>query len=349
MPHFHTLKIKEIINETVNAVSILFEVPSDLKKTFAFTAGQYVTIRTTINTQVIRRAYSICASEKSGELKIAIKAIAEGVFSNHATRNLKAGDKLEVAPPEGNFTLETNASNLKNYLAFVAGSGITPVLSMLKTVLENEPKSTFTLVYGNKTVADTLFKNELDTLAKKFIARLNLKYVYSNETISGALEGRIDKSKTNYIVREKFNHLTFDEVFLCGPEEMIDTVSHTLTEDGFLKENIHNELFFSSVEKTAVSNNEGVSEITVLVDDEETTFTMDKKDTILAAALRNHVDAPYSCQGGVCSSCMAKVTEGHAVMSSNSILTDSEIEEGFILTCQAHPTTATIAIDYDDV
>ncbi|MFC2109093.1 2Fe-2S iron-sulfur cluster-binding protein [Bacteroidota bacterium] len=349
MPQFHTLKIKEIIKETFNAVSILFDVPEDLKKTYSFVAGQYVTIRTKINNETIRRAYSICSSENSGNLRIAVKAIEKGIFSNYAFSELSANDTLEVAPPEGNFKLETSKTNLKNYLGFAAGSGITPVLSMIKTVLENEPKSTFTLIYGNKSSEETIFKNELDTLAKKFIARLNVKYVLSQEKVEGTRFGRIDKTATNYIVREKFNHLSFDEVYLCGPEEMIKTVSTTLTEDGFLKENINYELFVSSADTKEVTNNEGLSEITVLVDDEETTFTMDKKDTILAASLRHNLDAPYSCQGGVCSSCMCKVTIGKAVMTSNSILSESEIEEGLVLACQAHPVTETIAVDFDDV
>lgn len=349
MPHFHTLAIKEIVKETSSAVSILFDIPEDLKKFYSFTAGQYVTIRTTVNGEELRRAYSICSSEKSGDVKIAVKAIENGVFSNYAYNSLNAGDKIEVAPPEGNFVLNTNSSQFKNYLAFAAGSGITPVLSMIKTVLENEPKSTFTLIYGNKTAETTIFKNELDALAKKFIARFNIKYAFTQEEKSGTISGRIDKKATNYIVREKFNHLNFDDVFICGPEEMINEVSNTLTEDGFLKENINYELFVSSADTKDVSIADGVSEITVLVDDEETTFTMDQKDTILAASLRHNLDAPYSCQGGVCSSCMGKVTEGHAIMTSNSILSDSEIEEGLVLTCQAHPTTAKISIDFDDV
>jgi len=349
MPQFHTLKIKEITKETSSAVSILFEIPSDLKKTYSFTAGQYVTIRTKINEEELRRAYSICSSEKSDEIRIAVKAIENGLFSNYAYTTLTAGDTLEVAPPEGNFKLETNSTNLKNYLGFAAGSGITPILSMIKTVLENEPKSTFTLVYGNKTASETIFKTTLDSFSKKFIARFNIKYVFSQEDTEGALFGRIDKPATNYIVKNKFKHLAFDDIFLCGPEEMIHTVTDTLTEDAFLKENIHYELFVSSADTKEVSTADGISEITVLVDDEETTFTMDQKDTILAASLRHNIDAPYSCQGGVCSSCMAKVTEGHAVMSANSILTDDEIKEGLILTCQAHPTTEKIAIDFDDV
>jgi ring-1,2-phenylacetyl-CoA epoxidase subunit PaaE len=349
MPQFHALKIKEIVKETYNAVSILFDIPSDLQKTYAFTAGQYVTVRTEVNNETIRRAYSICSSEKSGDLRIAIKAIKNGVFSNHAFQSLNLGDSLDVTPPEGTFKLNTDNKALKNYLGFAAGSGITPILSMIKTVLENEPKSTFTLVYGNKSNQETIFKEELDALTQKFIARLNIKYVFSQEEIKGAEFGRIDKATVHSIVREKFNHLDFDETFLCGPEKMIQTVSTSLTENGFLKENIHFELFFSSTNTEEISNHEGVSEITVVVDDEETTFSMDKNDTLLAASLRNNLDVPYSCQGGVCSSCMCKVTEGKARMTSNSILSESDLEEGLVLSCLAHPTTEKITIDFDDV
>lgn len=349
MPQFHALKIKEIVKETFNAVSILFEVPSDLQKSYAFIAGQYVTIRTEINNETIRRAYSICSSEKSGDLRIAVKAIKNGVFSNHAYQSLTVGDSLEVAPPEGNFKLNTNSKALKNYLGFAAGSGITPILSMIKTVLENEPKSTFTLVYGNKSNEETIFKQELDALAKKFIARLNLKYFLSQEEAKDTEYGRIDKTTVHTIVREKFNHLDFDEAFLCGPEKMIQSVSTALAENGFRKENIHFELFVSSSDTEEISGNEGISEITVLVDDEETTFSMNKNDTLLAASLRNNLDVPYSCQGGVCSSCMCKVTEGKARMTSNSILSESDLEEGLVLSCLAHPTTEKITIDFDDV
>ncbi|MGB2128504.1 MAG: 2Fe-2S iron-sulfur cluster-binding protein [Flavicella sp.] len=349
MPQFHSLKIKEIKKETSAAVSILFEIPKDLKKQFAFVAGQYVTLKTNIEGDEIRRAYSICSSPHSGDLKIAVKAIENGIFSNYAYNKLNNGDSIEVSAPEGSFLLETDENSQKNYVGFVAGSGITPVLSMIKSILDAEKKSTFTLIYGNKTAAETIFKDEIDTLSQKYIARINVTYVFSRETNKEGGQGRIDKELVKSIVKDTYKHMTFDAVYLCGPEQMIHTVSDTLIENSFSKENIHYELFVSAA-KTKESNiSEGVSEITVLVDDEETTFTMDQKDTILAASLRENIDAPYSCQGGVCSSCMALVTEGKAMMTSNSILTEEEIEEGFILTCKAHPTTEKISIDFDDV
>jgi len=347
MSTFHKLTIQKIIKETQGAVSIVFDVPLHLKETFSFIAGQYITIKKVLSEKEIRRAYSICASPNSNELKVAVKAVEHGTFSTYATSKLKEGDVLEVAEPEGKFILNPIAN--KNYIAFAAGSGITPVMSMLKSVLENEPSATFTLVYGNKSADSTIFKNELDGLEEKYAAQFNLHYVFSKELKTDSKFGRIDKGHTNYFVKNIHNDLSFDAAFLCGPEEMITTVSETLQENGFNEEAIYFELFTASTDEIALNIPDGKAEITVLLDDEETTFTMDKTDDILAASLRNDLDAPYSCQGGVCSSCLGKVTEGKAVMSKNSILTDDEIEEGFVLTCQAHPTTPKLTIDFDDV
>jgi len=347
MSKFHKLTIQKIIKETTDAVSILFNVPANLKEEFSFKAGQYITLKAIINKSEVRRAYSICASPNSNELKVAIKAVSNGVFSTFATSVLKDGDALEVSPPEGKFILIPEAN--KNYIAFAAGSGITPVLSMIKTVLEIENSAIFTLVYGNKTAETTIFKNELEALLEQYPTRLNLHYVFSRERISGSQFGRIDKGITNYFVKNIHKKITFDAAFLCGPEEMIHIVSDTLKENNFAKNSIHFELFTTSTEESTVEIEEGKTEITVLLDDEETTFTMNKSDDILAASLRNDLDAPYSCQGGVCSSCLCKVTEGNAVMIKNSILTDGEVEAGFVLACQAHPTTSKITIDFDDV
>ncbi|WP_026776645.1 ferredoxin--NADP reductase [Polaribacter sp. Hel_I_88] len=348
MADFHKIHIKEVKKETANAVSVLFDIPTNLKEEFSFTAGQYITIQTTINGEEVRRAYSICSTPKSGDIRVAIKTVDNGMFSTYATSVLKAGDEIEITAPEGRFLL--NAEPKKNYIAFAAGSGITPILSMVKTVLESEPKSNFTLVYGNKTAADTIFYDELNALKESFPNNFKLHYIFSREEVKNQLRGRIDKSVTNYFVKNMYKETTFDAAFLCGPEEMIHEVSSTLESNKIDKENIHFELFTVSVDEEALAEvKEGTTQITVLLDDEETTFTMQQTDDILAATLRNNLDAPYSCQGGVCSSCLCKVTDGKAVMVKNSILTDSEVEEGFVLACQAHPTTPTISIDFDDV
>lgn len=347
MSTFHKLTIQQIIKETPDAVSILFEIPADLKEQFSFVAGQYITIKKELDETEVRRAYSICASPNSNQLKVAIKSVEKGFFSIFATSKLKEGDVLEVAEPEGKFMLAPVAS--KNYIAFAAGSGITPVISMVKVVLENEASSTFTLVYGNKSAESTIFKNELDALSEKYTSQFNLHYVFSKELRSDSEFGRINKERTNLFVKNIHNDLYFDAAFLCGPEAMIQTVSETLQENGMNEEAIYFELFTASDTDNDIDIPDGKSEITVLLDDEETTFTMEKTDDILAASLRHQLDAPYSCQGGVCSTCIAKVTEGKAIMSKNTILTDDELEEGFILTCQAHPTTSKITIDFDNV
>ena len=348
MNTFHKLSIKNRIQETANAVSLVFEVPENLKTNFSFKAGQYITLKATINGSEIRRAYSICSAPESGELKVAIKTVDNGVFSTYATSQLKVGDVLEVHEPEGKFVLEPKRSN--NYLGMAAGSGITPVLSMIKAVLQREPSSSFTLIYGNKSSEETMFKAELDALSVTYDTRFNLHYVFSRQNEEGSLFGRIDKGHTNYFIKNIYKNWSFKTTFLCGPEEMIKTVSATLKENRYKESQILFELFTASVNEESSSQiKEGQTEVTVLLDDEEFTFTMKQTDDILAAALRNDVDAPYSCQGGVCSSCLAKVTEGKALMAKNNILTDDEVDDGFILTCQAHPITSKISIDYDDV
>jgi len=348
MAEFYKVQIQEIKQETADAVSVVFKIPEHLKADFSFKSGQYITLQTTINNENIRRAYSICSTPESGEIRVAIKKVEKGVFSTYATTHLKVGDEIEAAPPEGRFLLASETDN--NYISFAAGSGITPVLSMLKTVLETETTSSFTLIYGNKSVADAIFFEELNSLKETYADRFKLHYIYSREKVKNSLRGRIDGNVTNYFVKNMYKETSFNAAFLCGPEEMIKEVTKTLEKNKIAKENIHFELFTASVDEEKVAQvKEGSTEITVLLDDEETTFIMSQTDDILAANLRNNIDAPYSCQGGVCSSCLARVTEGKAVMVKNSILTDSELEEGLVLTCQAHPTTPTITIDFDDV
>ena len=349
MPNFLKLLIKEVRRETAAAVSILFNVPSALKEDYKFIAGQYVNIRLTLDGKEIRRAYSICSSPESGELRIAVKAVKDGAFSQFANTKLKAGDVLEVGKPEGKFIFEPEANRQKNYVAFVSGSGITPVLSILKSVLKSEPKSTFVLVYGNKSVEETIFHQELHDLHLQYVNRLFVHYVYSQTKADEALFGRIDKSVVNYVLNNKHKELDFDKFYLCGPEVMINTISDILKERNVKESAIKFELFTSSVHENEIKDLSGHCKITIMVDDEETSFEMSQKQTILEAALKQGIDAPYSCQGGICSSCLCRVTEGSAEMKKNSILTDKEIAEGLILSCQAHPTSDTIYVDFDDV
>ena len=350
MPQFKKLIIKEVKRETESAVSILFNVPEEFKPHYAFIAGQYVNLKLTLDGKDIRRAYSICSSPESGELRIAVKAVKNGAFSQFANTKLKAGDILEVGEPEGKFTFEPHADHQKNYAAFVAGSGITPAISILKSVLKSEPQSSFVLVYGNKSPEETIFYQELHDLQLKYTGRLFVHYVFSQAKADGALFGRIDKSAVNFVLNNKHAALEFDKFYLCGPEEMINSVTKVLAAQNVKDSKIKFELFTSStVENLEASAHEGHTKITITVDDDETTFEMSQKQTILEAALKQGIDAPYSCQGGICSSCLARVKSGTAEMKKNSILSDSEIEDGLILTCQACPTSAEIVVDYDDV
>ena len=350
MSSFLKMIIKEVKRETKDAVSILFNVPEELKPNYTFIAGQYINLRLTLDNQEIRRAYSICSTPESGELRIAVKAVSDGLFSQFANSKLKVGDVLEVGKPEGKFTFEPQSEIQKNYVAFVAGSGITPVLSILKSVLKSEPQSSFVLVYGNKSPEETIFYQELHELQLQYVGRFFMHFVFSRAKAENALFGRIDKSTVNFVLNNKHKELEFDKYFLCGPEEMINTVSTVLKERNIKESAIKFELFSTSVSENKIEKSlEGHSKITILVDSEEVSFEMSQKQTILEAALKQGIDAPYSCQGGICSSCLARITTGTAEMKKNSILTDSEIEEGLVLTCQAHPTSATIVVDYDDV
>ena len=351
MSSFHKLSIKEIKRETNKAISIAFNVPENLKETFAFKAGQYITLKTTIGNQEIRRDYSLCSSPKSLELKVAVKEVKDGTFSSYANNTLKVGDVLDVAPPKGRFVFTPNDAKTKNIAAFAAGSGITPILSIIKCALEEEIHSKVILVYGNKTNEDTMFLSELLELQHEYKDRFSVQFVFSQQDEDDAIFGRIEKSTVNYVVKNKHKHIEVDAFYLCGPETMIHTVKGVLTEHGIDEDRIHFELFKAA--KSAEIKEEtvaaGKSNITITVDDETTTFEMSQKQTILEAALDEDLDAPYSCQGGICSSCLARVKEGAATMRQNNILTESEVAEGLILTCQASPTTPTIVVDYDDV
>ncbi|MFV8225319.1 2Fe-2S iron-sulfur cluster-binding protein [Christiangramia aquimixticola] len=349
MNKFYPLKIKEIIRETSQAVSLSFEIPENLKETFSYSAGQYITIKYDTDEGEIRRAYSLCSAPNSEEFKVTVKEVEGGKFSVIANNKLTAGDVLEVHPPEGKFTFTPN-NNSGDYAAFAAGSGITPVLSIIKSVLQEESNSRFVLTYGNKSVDDTIFFKELLELQSKYPDRLFVEFIYSRTREENAHFGRIETSTVNYVIKNKFKDNSFEKFYLCGPEQMINHVSDVLKQNGVKDENIKFELFTpSNEEKEIKGDTDGSTKVTIRVDDEDYSFTMDRNSFVLDVALENDIDVPYSCQGGICSSCMARITEGKAEMSKNQILTDDEIEEGFILTCQAHPTTSDLKIDFDDV
>lgn len=350
MSKFFPLKIKEVIRETPQAVSLAFEIPEELKPEFNFKAGQYITVKTAVEGKEIRRAYSLCSPPDNGSFKVTVKEVPNGAFSVIANNKLKPGDTLEVHPPEGKFIFEPLSDpKPRNYAAFAAGSGITPILSILKSVLHTEPHSRFVLVYGNKSPDETIFFKELLKLQSEFADRLFIEFVYSQSKEEESHYGRIDQSTVNYVLKNRFKGTSFHKFYLCGPEAMINHVTEVLLSNNVEKDKILFELFSTEVEGEVKSDLEGETELTITVDDEEYILKMPKNKTVLEVALDEGLDVPYSCQGGICSSCVARITEGKAEMAKNSILVDSEIEEGLVLTCQAHPTTPSLKVDYDDV
>jgi ring-1,2-phenylacetyl-CoA epoxidase subunit PaaE len=354
--HFHKLKIKEVRKETADCVSVAFEIPAGIQKEFAFTQGQSLTMRTTLNGQEVRRTYSICASPLDNEWRVAIKKQEGGLFSGFANDQLKKGDELEVMPPVGKFYTELNAANKKNYVAFVAGSGITPVISIIKTTLVTESKSQFTLVYGNRNKNSIIFKEALEGLKDKFLDRFRLIHILSRErTDSPINSGRIDKQKLEELGK-LIDYTTADEFFICGPEEMIFCIRDFLQEKSVAKNKIHFELFTTPGEKKSGvrSRESGVkasgpqSKISVKLDGISFDFELGmNEEPILDAALKQGADLPFACKGGVCCTCKAKLLEGEVEMEVHWGLEEEEIRQGYILTCQSHPTTERVVVDFD--
>jgi ring-1,2-phenylacetyl-CoA epoxidase subunit PaaE len=350
--HFHALSVKNIQKETADTVTVSFEVPPILTGEYRFEAGQYLTLKKDIDGEDVRRSYSICAAPHENELTVAVKAIENGVFSNFIKNDLKIGDSLEVMPPMGNFKVQPDANKSVNHVFYAAGSGITPVISMVKTLLKDEPKSKVHLFYGNKSTADTIFKAELDALATEN-ENFDLVYFLSREdTGNPTTNGRIDQETCASIFNTYLNGADVDGVYACGPEQMIMCVKDFYLNKGMDKSKIHFELFTTSVptQNVAVESGEEInSQVTVIIDDEE--FEFDLKSTgknILQAAQDEDADVPFSCKGGVCCTCRAKVIEGTVRMDLNFALEDEEVEEGFILTCQAHPTSEKVVVSFDE-
>jgi ring-1,2-phenylacetyl-CoA epoxidase subunit PaaE len=351
--HFHKLTVKDIKKETADCISIAFDVPRELQKEFQFVAGQNITIKTDLDDT--RRSYSICSSPEEGELRVAVKKVANGVFSSFANEKLKKGDLLEVMSPTGTFTSAISPKNKKEYVFFAAGSGITPVISIIKTILNGEPGSRVTLVYGNKNVSSIIFKEELEALKDKHLETFRMYHILSREkTDIDFNNGRIDVDKCHQLSR-LIDFKSVDDFFICGPEQMIFTVKDFLKGWRIESKQIHFELFTTPTRKhtqiyTAVNETaqEG-SVITVKLDGRSFDFNLDYNgNTILDAALAEGADAPFACKGGVCCTCKAKLVEGEVEMESNYGLDKSEVKAGFILTCQSHPRSKKVVVDYDE-
>ncbi|NNL03070.1 MAG: ferredoxin--NADP reductase [Eudoraea sp.] len=349
MSDFYSLTIDKISRLTPNSVAVSFAIPKELENIFVFEAGQYITIKHKINGEEVRRAYSISSSPENKHITIGIKKVPEGRFSVYANTSLSEGDQLLVMPPEGRFIYK-NSPEQENICAFAAGSGITPIMSIARTVLKSHPQNTFVLVFGNQNKSEAMFLDEILELKSDYKDRFTVQFVYSRAREDDSLFGRIDASVINFVIKNKFKETRFKTFYLCGPEDMINLTRDTLKVNGIAEDAIYFELFTTTENDAAETiSPEGKTTVEVLLDDEEYSFSMDKSSTILDAVLDEDLDAPYSCQGGVCSTCIARITEGEAKMDKNQILTDSEIAEGLVLTCQAHPVTATIKVDYDDV
>lgn len=354
-PKFHTLVVDEVRVETEDTVSILFDVPEALKSDYTFLPGQYLTLRTLINGEDTRRSYSICAAPHENELRVAVKQVENGIFSTFANHSLKAGDKLDVMTPTGNFKLDAKTDNKKSYALFAAGSGITPILSIAKTILKEEPLSDISLFYGNKGFNTIIFREELEAIKNLNMNDFRLVHILSRENLGNQIQkGRIDRDKCLNLHKAFMHGVAVDEVFICGPESMIHAVKEAMEEVGVTKENIHFELFTSPGEKKviekATANDPNVNaNVHIILDGEQIDIALDSQgDNILDAAQKAGADLPFACKGGVCCTCKAKILEGTAVMDVNYALEPDEVEAGYILTCQAHPTSEKLTVSFDD-
>lgn len=355
--HFHPIKIKDIRRETSDCVSIGFDIPEDLREIFRFQQGQSLTVRTQINGEEVRRTYSICSSPFEKEWRVAIKKVEGGLFSSHANEHLSVGDVLELMPPVGKFNTPLHPDQKKKYIAIAAGSGITPVLSLAKTILATEPLSEFTLVYGNRSRSSIIFFEELEGLKNKYMNRFTLIHVLSREKTDTAINaGRIEPKKLQDLSR-LIDFKNSNEFFLCGPEQMIFSAKEYLESIGVNKQQIHFELFTTGAtaaaskqkKKTINEENRLVSAISIKLDGRNIDFTvpMNSELSILDAALQQGADLPFACKGGVCCTCKAKLIEGSVDMDVHWGLEEDEIEKGFILTCQSHPRTERVRVDFD--
>ncbi len=356
--HFHALQITDIRPETPECISIAFQVPDALIQEYQFTQGQNVTLRTTLEGEELRRSYSICSSPADHELRVAVKKAEFGKFSTWANNTLKKGDLLDVLPPTGTFYTDLNPAHKKNYIAFVAGSGITPVISIIKTTLAIEPGSSFTLVYGNRNRANIIFKEQLEALKNRYMHRFSLHHILSREkTEAGIYHGRINTEKCKALGEKLINIHDAGDIFLCGPEAMIFDIKNWLEQEGIDKKKIHFELFSTPEQKfrtgnqpSAVKTGAGgkVSRITVRLDGVSFDFDLAfNGEPVLDAALKQGADLPYACKGGVCSTCKARLLEGKVDMDTNYALEEDEVNAGYILTCQSHPRSEKIMVDFD--
>ena len=357
VPQFHRLTIKDVRPETADAITVAFDVPPALRDAYRFTQGQFLTLRETLDGEDVRRSYSVCVGvpdyEARGELRVAIKRVAGGRFSNWANEALRPGRAIDVMTPDGRFFTALDPSSARHYVGFAGGSGITPMLSLIRTVLAAEPRSAFTLVYGNRTVASIMFLEELEALKNTYIDRLRLIHVLSDEPQEvDLLSGLLDAGRCGELVRTALAGETIDEAFVCGPAPMMDAAEAALRGAGVPQERIHVERFGTPAPSGApkpVAIDAPAAKVVIVIDGKERHLRVPfEGQAILDAGLAAGAALPYACKGGVCCTCRAKVLEGEVRMDKNYTLEPKEIAAGFVLTCQSHPVSDRVVVSYDE-
>jgi ring-1,2-phenylacetyl-CoA epoxidase subunit PaaE len=355
-PRFHRLAVRDLRRETADAVSLTFAIPERLAEDYRFSPGQYLTLRATMDGEEVRRSYSICSGPDDGELRIAVKKVDGGAFSSWAADELKCGDELDVMTPTGRFGVALAPEQARVYVGFAAGSGITPILSIAKGALAREPNSRFFLFYGNRSTEGMLFRQTLEELKDRFIQRLSIFHVISGEEQDiPILHGRLDGEKVRVLLRSLVPASSIDHVFICGPHLMSEDIEATCRDMGIAGERIHVERFVSEFggkprPKAVVPPSAPPKAMAgLIIDGKRREVPVAEGEAILDAALRAGVDLPFACKGGMCSTCRARLVEGKAQMEVNYSLEPWELEKGFILTCQARPTTGRVVVDYDHV
>lgn len=350
---FHPLRVSEITPLTDDSVAVSFDVPPELAETFEFLPGQHVTVRATIDGEDVRRSYSICANANEGKLRVGIKRLQGGVFSGYATTQLRAGDVVDVMSPVGEFCIEPRPEKAIHRVAIAAGSGITPVVSLISTTLESEPGSTWALLYGNRTANSVMFLEELEGLKDRYPDRFQLFHMLSREGSDlPLLSGRIDPDKIRLVYRRLLGDREIEGWYLCGPFEMVTMARSTILDLGIDQAAIHDELFFAGPPDPSAlppepATGEGSVSLTVILDGRAVDTRMTPATSILDAALRVRSELPFSCKGGMCATCKGRIEEGEVRMDKNYALIDSEVEAGYVLTCQSHPVSDRVVVRYD--
>jgi ring-1,2-phenylacetyl-CoA epoxidase subunit PaaE len=351
---FHPLRVADVRRETEDTVSVAFEVPDELAEKFRFSPGQFLTFRVpNADGEPVRRSYSICSGLDDGDLRVAVKRLESGVFGVLANDSLKVGDTVEVMAPLGRFTTSMDADRAASYLMIAAGSGITPVMSLMRTVLARQPGSRITLLYGNRGPSSIIFRDALHDLKDQYLQRLQVIHVFSREgQAAPLLNGRISSEKLREVGESVLDLMAYDEVFVCGPEAMTMAVRETLVDLGVKPAQVHLELFGSHTPPPKRARAEESGErvrLDVVLGGIRTTVEAEPGDTVLEAASRAGLDMPFSCKGGVCATCRARVQDGAVEMAVNYALEPWEVDAGFVLTCQSRPTTPSLVVDYDAV